>query len=75
MLYDPRELIRELEEQGHEVRMAALDSDRVPQYQVRLSDGSHATLTTQNLFDLRRQGKVNEAGIREHDDAKVRGRR
>jgi hypothetical protein len=26
MLYDPRELIREFEEQGHEVQLAGLDS-------------------------------------------------
>jgi hypothetical protein len=66
MLYDPRDLVQELKDQGNTVR-----SDRGeygnPFYWITLRDGTHWGLSDQDLYDLKEQGKLNAAGILAHD--------
>jgi hypothetical protein len=66
MLYDPRHLTQELEDQGNTVH---LDKDELgdPVYRVILADGKLYRLSAQDMYDLKDQGKLDAAGIQEHD--------
>jgi hypothetical protein len=66
MLYDPRDLTQELEDQGNTVH---LDKDEYgdPVYRVILADGKLYRLSAQDMYDLKEHGKLDAAGIQEHD--------
>jgi hypothetical protein len=71
MLYDPRDLTQELEDQGNTVH---LDKDEYgsPIYRIILADGKLYRLSAQDMYDLKDQGKLNAAGIQEHDAEIIR---
>jgi hypothetical protein len=70
MLYDPRDLAQGLEDQGNTVHP---DRGEVgnPIYRITLPDGTHCTLSADDMYELKNQGKVNAAGILERD-AKIK---
>ena len=69
MLYDPRELAQELEEQGNTVQPGpGKDGNDGPFYWITLVDGTLCGLSADDLCALKDQGKLNEAGILEHDE-------
>jgi hypothetical protein len=71
MLYDPRDLTQELESQGN---TAHVDKDEYgdPVYRVILADGKLYRLSAQEMYDLKDQGKLDAAGIQEHDAEIIR---
>jgi hypothetical protein len=71
MLYDPRDLTQELEDQGNTVH---LDKDEYgePVYRVILADGKLYRLSAQDMYDLKDQGKLDASGIQEHDAEIIR---
>jgi hypothetical protein len=73
MLYDPRDLVQELADQGNSV---ALEKDEYGDsiYRIILADGKLYRLTAQEMYDLKDQGKLSAAGIQEHD-AEIRAKR
>jgi hypothetical protein len=74
MLYDPRELAQELEEQGNTVQPGpGKDGNEGPFYWITLPDGTQCGLSAEEMQELKNQGKLNAAGILEHD-AKIKGR-
>ena len=66
MLYDPKELAQELEDQGNTVRPDRGEYGDLF-YWITLRDGTHWGLSAQDLYDLKDQGKLNAAGILGHD--------
>jgi hypothetical protein len=73
MLYDPRHLTQELEDQGNTVH---LDKDEYGDsvYRIILADGKLYRLSAQDMYDLKDQGKLSAAGIQEHDAKILQGR-
>jgi hypothetical protein len=71
MPYDPRNLTQELESQGNTVHV---DKDEYgdPVYRVILADGKLYRLSAQEMYDLKDQGKLDAAGIQEHDAEIIR---
>jgi hypothetical protein len=72
MFYDPRDLVRELEDQGNTVHLDK-DEHGNPVYKIILPDGKLYRLIAQDMYDLKGRGKLNAAGIQEHD-AEIIGR-
>jgi hypothetical protein len=66
MLYDPRDLTQELESQGNTVHVGK-DEYGDPVYRVILADGKLYWLSAQDMYDLNDRGKLDAAGIQEHD--------
>jgi hypothetical protein len=66
MLYDPRDLAQELEDQGNTVQPGP-GKDGNPTYWITLPDGKCCGLSAQDMSDLKAQGKLNAAGILGHD--------
>lgn len=66
MLYHPRDLTQELESQGNTVHV---DKDEYgdPVYRTILADGKLYRLSAQDMHNLKDQGKLDAAGIQEHD--------
>jgi hypothetical protein len=66
VLCDPRDLTQELESQGNTVHV---DKDEYgdPVYRIILADGKLYRLSVQDMYDLKDQGKLDAAGIQEHD--------
>jgi hypothetical protein len=71
MLYNPRELTQELEDQGNMVHLDQ-DEDGSSIYRIILADGKLYRLSAQAMYDLKDQGKLNAAGIQEHDAEIIR---
>jgi hypothetical protein len=71
MPYDPRDLMQELEDQGNTVHVDK-DEDGSPIYRIILEDGKLYRLSAQDMYDLKDQGKLNAAGIQEHDAEIIR---
>ena len=69
MLYDPSELAQELEEQGNTVQPGpGKDGNDGTFYWITLVDGTLCGLSADDLYALKDQGKLNAAGILEHDE-------
>ena len=69
MLYDPGELAQELEEQGNTVQPGpGKDGNEGPFYWITLVDGTLSGLSADDMYALKDQGKLNAAGILEHDE-------
>ena len=69
MLYDPGELARELEEQGNTVQPCPRkDGNEGPFYWITLVDGTLCGLSADDMCALKDQGRLNAAGILEHDE-------
>jgi hypothetical protein len=71
MPYDPKDLMQELEDQGNTVHVDK-DEDGGPIYRIILADGKLYRLSAQDMYDLKDQGKLNAAGIQEHDAEIIR---
>jgi hypothetical protein len=71
MPYDPRDLTQELEDQGNTVH---LDKDEYGDsvYRIILADGKLYRLSAQDMYDLKDQGKLDAAGIQEHNAEIIR---
>jgi hypothetical protein len=69
MRYDPGELAQELEEQGNTVQPGpGKDGNDGPFYWITLVDGTQCGLSADDMYALKDQGKLNAAGILEHDE-------
>ena len=69
MLYEPGELAQELEEQGNTVQPGpGKDGNEGPFYWITLVDGTLSGLSADDMYALKDQGKLNAAGILEHDE-------
>ena len=69
MLYDPGELAQELEEQGNTVQPGpGKGGNEGPFYWITLVDGTLRGLSADDMYALKDQGKLNAAGILEHDE-------
>ena len=64
MLHDPRDLVRELEDQGCKVTNDK-DENGVLKYWITLPNHKQYGLRAQDLFGLKHEGKLNAAGIAE----------
>jgi hypothetical protein len=65
VIHDPRDLKKELEEQGSQVEQKK-DQNGKSLYWVTLPDGQSYGLSVEDLSELKNIGKLNPAGIREH---------
>jgi hypothetical protein len=66
MLYGPRDLTQELEDQGNSVHLEK-DEYGGPIYRIILADGKLYRLSAQEMYDLKDEGRLSAAGIQEHD--------
>ena len=71
MFYDPKDLVRELEDQGNTVHLEK-DEHGKRVYRIILPDGKLYRLIAQDMYDLKGRGKLNAAGIQEHDAEIIR---
>jgi hypothetical protein len=62
----PRDLTQELEDQGNTVH-ADKDEYGDPIYRIILADGKLYRLSAQDMYDVKDQGKLDAAGVHEHN--------
>jgi hypothetical protein len=74
MLYDPRDLTQELEDQGNAVHLEK-DEYGDPIYRIILAEGKLYRLSAQEMYDLKDEGRLSAAGIQEHDAEIMRQRK